>query len=302
MPDRRSVDDLSIEELEQILRIRKREARMQRLDRYEQTGRRRGDVPLPDDDGDLPEPPEVERFSAKPRRSTPLRDNLLLGIEVLAALGLVVLLVYVARSLIQINEESAAAQAEEISDLPTAAPTPILGLVVLPGGHTPPTAPGGAQPNYSEVPAHLRPLVEQQFAGPVIIPTPAPSNAIRIRIPALDVDAPVVQGDGWEQLKKGVGQHIGTPDPGETGNMVLSAHNDIYGEIFRRLDELSPGDEVIVSTSTRDYTYRVADTQIVSPTDVEVMAPTREAVVTLISCYPYLVNTERIVVVAELSS
>ncbi len=299
MPDRRSVDDLSIEELEQILRIKKREARMQRLERYEQTGRRRGDVPMP---GDKDELSEAQGFTTVSEKPSPLRDNLLLGIEVLAALGLVVLLVYVARSLIQINEESAAAQAEEVSELPTAEPTPILGLVVLPGGHTPPTSPGGAQPNYSEVPAHLRPLVEQQFAGPVIIPTPAPGNAIRVRIPALDVDAPVVQGDGWEQLKKGVGQHIGTPDPGETGNMVLSAHNDVYGEIFRRLDELSPGDEIIVSTRTRDYTYRVADTRIVSPTSVEVMAPTREAVVTLISCYPYLVNTERIVVVAELGS
>ncbi len=40
---------------------------------------------------------------------------------------------------------------------------------------------------------------------------------MRIEIPALKVDAPVVQGDGWEQLKKGVAQHIGSANPGEGG-------------------------------------------------------------------------------------
>ncbi|HEC23200.1 MAG TPA: hypothetical protein ENI95_09815, partial [Chloroflexi bacterium] len=56
MPDRRSVDDLTIEELEQILRIKKREARMQRLQRFERVGRRRGDLPLPGE----PTPDEAE--------------------------------------------------------------------------------------------------------------------------------------------------------------------------------------------------------------------------------------------------
>ena len=68
-------------------------------------------------------------------------------------------------------------------------------------------------------------------------------QAIRIQIPAIQVDAPVVQGDNWEQLKKGVGQQIGTPDPGSKGNIVLSGHNDVYGEVFRYLDRLTPGDQ-----------------------------------------------------------
>lgn len=173
--------------------------------------------------------------------------------------------------------------------------------MVLPGGHTPPTSPQGAQPNYSEVPEHLRPLVEQQLFSPVIVPTAGPSTALRLRIPALGVDAPIVQGDGWEQLKRGVGQHLGTADPGQAGNLVLSAHNDIYGELFRHLDRLVEGDEIIVGTLTREFTYRVIYWEVVDPTDVEVMAPTQEPVITLISCYPYLVNSNRIVVVGELA-
>jgi sortase A len=223
-----------------------------------------------------------------------------LVVEIVAALGLVAVLVFAVSLLRNINRESSQAQAAEVANLPTPEPTPLITAVVLPGGHTPPTDPGGAQPNYDEVPARLRPAVEQQFAGPVVVPTPSPAHAIQLQIPAIGVDAPIVQGDGWEQLKKGVAQHLGTANPGQPGNVVLSAHNDIYGQIFRRLDALSPGDEVIVRTQTQTFTYRVVNWHTVGPTDVSVMDQTPESIVTLISCYPYLVNTERIVVIAEL--
>jgi sortase A len=131
---------------------------------------------------------------------------------------------------------------------------------------------------------------------------PVIEQAIRIQIPAIGVDAPVVQGDSWEQLKKGVAQHIGTPNPGESGNVVLSGHNDIYGEVFRYLDSLNPGDKVILFTNQRRYTYVITGTQMVEPTAVEVMAPTLDARVTLISCHPYLVDIHRIVVSAVLQS
>jgi sortase A len=124
---------------------------------------------------------------------------------------------------------------------------------------------------------------------------------VRVKIPAINVFARIVQGDGWEELKQGVGQHVGTPNPGEAGNVVLSAHNDVFGELFRDLDKLKPGDEVILYTEQKAYTYIIRQTQIVEPTQVEVMAPSREPVVTLISCYPYLVDNQRIVVTANLA-
>jgi sortase A len=80
-------------------------------------------------------------------------------------------------------------------------------------------------------------------------PVPAPEQALRIQIPAIYVDAPVVQGDSWEQLKKGVGQQVGTPDSGKNGNIVLAGHNAVYGEVFRHLDRLEPGDRIILFTS-----------------------------------------------------
>ena len=82
--------------------------------------------------------------------------------------------------------------------------------------------------------------------------------------------------------------------------MVLSAHNDIYGEIFRHLDQLGSGDEIVVSTGRQSYTYLVNEIKVVEPTAVEVMAPTEHSSLTLISCYPYLVDNKRIVVSADL--
>jgi sortase A len=215
----------------------------------------------------------------------------------LIELGAVVGLIFVVVSLEQARVETNQAVAQTQS-VPTPEPTPLITAVVLPSGHRPPTSPGGAAPNLDEVPAHLRAFV--QSVTPQPIATPAPGQPTRIQIPAINVDAQVVQGDSWEQLKKGVGHHFGTANPGERGNLVLSAHNDIFGEIFRHLDQLENGDEIIVSSGNQRYRYVVNQTRVIAPTQVEVMLPTHDPTVTLISCYPYLVDNQRIVVFAQL--
>jgi sortase A len=58
----------------------------------------------------------------------------------------------------------------------------------------------------------------------------------------------------------------------------------------------------VVTTASREFTYRVTGTVIVDPSEVEVMSPTPQATVTLISCYPYLVDNLRIVVFGSLES
>ena len=119
---------------------------------------------------------------------------------------------------------------------------------------------GRGAPNDEEIPANLRPLVQSLPA--VGLPTPGPEQANSIFVPALwSSSAPVVQGDGWEQLKKGVGQYVGSPNPGEPGTIVLSAHNDIFGELFRDLDRLKTGDEIRLTTATREFVYRVTGHQ-----------------------------------------
>ena len=99
-----------------------------------------------------------------------------------------------------------------------------------------------------------------------------------------------------------MGQYVGSPNPGEPGTIVLSAHNDIFGELFRDLDRLKTGDEIRLTTATREFVYRVTGTSLVEPTDVSVMAPSARPTLILVSCYPYLVDDQRIVVFAELDA
>ena len=303
--DLRPAEDLSLEELEALLTRKRLERRQARLEKFRQSGRAVAVSPDPipasalraagpflaaSGEGGMPGEPKARR-----RRGRGALSQALLVVEVGAVLGLALLLFSGMGILRTLNREVAEALAG-----PTPTATPLITAVVLPSGHTPPTSPGGAAPNEAEIPANLRPLV--QSLSQVPLPTPGPEQARAMFIPALWNDpAPVVQGDGWDQLKKGVGQHAGTANPGQKGNLVVSAHNDIFGELFRHLDRLKPGDEVLVSTATRQWEYRVTGVQIVEPTDVSVMAPTERPTLTLVSCYPYLVDNQRIVVFAELT-
>ncbi len=279
---------------------KRRAARQERLERYRRIGR--AVMITPESESSFEDlhtnPLEDEKLDQPaPSRSRRKRflDGALLLVEIVAIAGLIFVLFNGLNLIQELNREVATALEQ-----PTLTPTPLVVAVVLPSGHTPPNAAGGARPNDAEIPDHLRPLVQSLAAIP--LPTPGPEQAIRIQIPAISIDAPVVQGDGWEQLKKGVGQHIGSADPGKDGNMVLSAHNDIFGEIFRDLDQLKPGDQVVMYTNQRAYNYIIVESDIVEPTQVEVMAPTTQPTLTLISCYPYLVDDQRIVVTARLQS
>ena len=277
---------------------KRRATRQKRLERYRRTGRTVIVAPEVESSFDglhsEQQGDESEAGGAAPRsRRRRVMDGLLLLVEITAVVGFLFMLFNGLNLIRDLNREVAIALVQ-----PTLTPTPLVVAVVLPSGHTPPNAEGGTRPNDAEIPEHLRPLV--QSLANIPIPTPGPEQAIRIQIPELNVDAPVVQGDGWQQLKKGVGQHISSVNPGESGNVVLSAHNDIFGELFRDLDQLEPGDQVILFTNQRSHTYIVMDSQVVEPTRVEVMASTTQPTVTLISCYPYLVDDQRIVITARL--
>ena len=298
MPRRKSPEDMSVEELRRLLIEKRRGARRERLEHFKRTGRV-VDVAPDALAASVPVVETLEETADQPPAPVSKRrlvmDRLLLAVEVLAVVGLVGVLISGLGILRDLNEEVASALIQE-----TFTPTPLVMAVVLPSGHTPPDAQGRTQPNVAEIPGHLLPIFQAQANIPV--PTPAPDQAIRIQIPALEIDAPVVQGDGWEQLKKGVGQNISSANPGQNGNVVLSAHNDVYGEIFRYLDKLAPGDQVILYTQQRQFVYVVDRTVLVEPTAVEVMASTGSPTVTLISCYPYLVDKQRIVVFARLQN
>ncbi|MDJ0755173.1 MAG: class D sortase [Ardenticatenaceae bacterium] len=307
----RGLDKFSEEELEEALirkRYRQRQARLGRLREEGRVLDVARDAPA---GGGVRPAADRERWadwSGSEPETAPtgwrlIANRALLVVEVAAVLGFVGVLVSMGFSVMELNRDTAALQQQAVGEVAAAQPTtaadPVIDLVVLPTGHKPPV---DGQPivyeEAGEIPGHLLPQVAAYVPPP--IPAPSVEQPRRVEIESIDVTATVVQGHEPEQLKKGVGHSIGTAMPGQSGNMVLSAHNDIYGEIFRHLDKLSPGDEIVVSTARQRYTYVVNEIRVVAPTDVEVMDPTDHASLTLISCYPYLINNKRIVVFADL--
>ena len=122
----------------------------------------------------------------------------------------------------------------------------------------------------------------------------------RIEIPKIGVDKTVVSGVSVGALRKGPGHFPDTPFPGERGNAAIAGHRTTFGAPFYRVDELSPGDDIIVTTVAGRFVYKVSSTLIVDPTDYDVVANSETPTLTLVSCHPRLSASKRIIIKADL--
>jgi sortase A len=157
-------------------------------------------------------------------------------------------------------------------------------------------------------------LVAAALAGidpataPALPPPPEGEPLGIIEIPAIDVARVMVEGVSKADLRKGPGHYPGTPLPGQPGNSGIAGHRTTYGAPFNRIDELAPGDEVIVTTVQGRFVYRVVPAPgtdrawfVVDPTDVSVLDPTGDNRITLTACHPEYSARERIIVQAVLA-
>ena len=113
--------------------------------------------------------------------------------------------------------------------------------------------------------------------------TDANDTLTRLSIPKINFDAVVVEGTTHKDLLLGPGHLKDTVEPGEIGNAAISAHRDTF---FRHIHELEKGDQVVVQRGGKEYHYEVTGKQVVDPDDVFVLKPTKDAQLTLITCYP----------------
>lgn len=137
---------------------------------------------------------------------------------------------------------------------------------------------------------------------PVAAPPPPEGDAAaRIVIPEIGVDKIVVEGVSVADLKRGPGHYPDSPMPGQAGNAAIAGHRTTYGAPFNRVDELDPGDEILVTTRQGSFRYEVSETQIVRPSQVEVLDDFGDNRLTLTACNPKYSARQRIVVVAHLA-
>ena len=113
--------------------------------------------------------------------------------------------------------------------------------------------------------------------------TPGESLAV-LRIPALHLEVPVLEGTDEVTLNRGVGRIAGTSLPGQGGNIGIAGHRDGF---FRRLKDIRTGDAIELITMSGTDAFVVDQIRITDPADVSVLRPRAKRSLTLVTCYPF---------------
>lgn len=123
-----------------------------------------------------------------------------------------------------------------------------------------------------------------------------------ISIPKIGVEMTMFEGIRMTTLDYGPGHWPGTAMPGQAGNVVVGGHRTSKHKVFRRVDELAAGDEIIFTDERGTHTYAVNRVEVVDPTAVWIVNPTDTPTATLFACHPPGSTRQRIVVFADLVS
>jgi sortase A len=134
------------------------------------------------------------------------------------------------------------------------------------------------------------------------LPTISLGNPVAfIIIKKIDLVSIVAAGVRTQDLKDAIGHFPDTPLPGQPGNAAIAGHRTTYGAPFGNLDQLAPGDRIIVESLQGHYEYVVEGSKIVPPSDYTVVANVPDqSLLTLITCHPKYTARERLVVTAVL--
>lgn len=116
------------------------------------------------------------------------------------------------------------------------------------------------------------------------VPTQSPLPAAVLRIRSVRLEVPVYADPTERNLNRGAVLVAGTAPPGSDGNVAIAAHRDGF---FRALEGVAIGDLVHVESRSRRQVYRVVELVIVEPKDTSPLRPSEEAVLTLVTCYPF---------------
>lgn len=181
-------------------------------------------------------------------------------------------------------------------------------LTQAPGAPAASPAPAkpGAKPPAPAQPAKVQ-LAPPPQPGSPVAPVPAgraaqPGEVVgRITIPAIGVDQAVFMGTDVPTLKRGPGIWRDGVLPGFPGNATVSGHRTTHGAVFRRINELKPGDRITVSIPGQELAvYEVRAQFVVSPKQVSVTYQTPGARLTITTCDPVGSAAKRRVIQAEL--
>lgn len=265
--------------------------------------------------------PELQRSAAtkkvSPRRPWTFAEIMVMGLGIsilLAVLFVVFVFVYrvgVGPGMRVAPTVAGGSGQTAIETLPTLVPTftPTLSSDQAPLTATTPT------------PSSPTPVAEPVLPVPTVaVRLPASSPPTRLVIPKIGLDVPVltvgaikVKRGGktqlvWADVPNAGAFHETSAYPGNPGNTVINGHRDISGSIFRNLDDLEPGDEIMLYVGDVVYLYYVAETVILPETfasaeqradNLKYIGFMPEERLTLVTCTPPGLATHRLLVIAR---
>lgn len=145
---------------------------------------------------------------------------------------------------------------------------------------------------------------------------------MRLIIPRIDKNVPIInvtteallkrdwnrlERDIQQSLQYGVIHYPGTARPGQQGNVVMTGHSSYFPwdsgrfkDVFAILHEVQKGDAIIMYADQKKYTYEVTVVKTVWPDAVDILKPSTENKLTLITCTPLGTNLKRLIVEASL--
>jgi sortase A len=201
---------------------------------------------------------------------------------------------------------------------------------------TPPQAPTPVEPASAEISVDAQSLADNPL--PVVESEPAPDGETaampvdsgdavalsplnRIVAESIELDVPIIDV-GWEVVIQNTepvnvwtvadyaaGWHRNSMMPGQGGNVVLSGHHNIKGEVFRYIVDIEPGDVItLYDESGQTFDYAVEDKFIVKDkgepeavrrANARWIGPFNDERLTLVTCWPYNNNTHRVIVIGK---
>lgn len=243
------------------------------------------------------------RPAVRPTRSTALR-RLYWTLGNLLMVAGIYLLFYVGGVYVQIEYQRLAARGDSDMELPrpaVSAPVPpaaAVAAVAAPAAAEPAPAAAFSAPNLNGQIASALPSVQQAAHVSTVERIVIPSVAIDSKV--IEVGWSVVEQNGqevavWDVAEFAVGQHRGSANPGEGDNIVLAGHVGGYGQVFRDLFYVRPGEQVIVYSGGQQFLYIIQERLVVDEEgapleqrldNAQMIAPTGSEMITMVTCWP----------------
>jgi sortase A len=138
------------------------------------------------------------------------------------------------------------------------------------------------------------PILKSNISVKKSLPVTILIDKYKINLPIKE--AVIIDGK-WEINPQGASHLKTSANPKEGGNIIIYGHNK--PSLFGKALKLKVGDSIkIVTEDNKIHNYKIFETKIVKPTEISVLLPTKDEILTFYTCTG-LLDSKRFIVKAK---